>query len=368
LRLECQLEAFNAALQSVLGAVPQRPTFAALGCVLLEASLDGQLTLVADNQEVRASASVQAVVSRGGRAAVQANLLSEFTSPLQSSRLRLDEKSQVLRASSAGLDSRMRCQDAAEFPRMLELEPGYWADVRIDTLVQATEQVRTVISRQDSQPVLTGMLIDARQTAITFAATDGHRLAERKLRAESGKGVTRVLVPGRWLHLLPRLVKRGTGVARIQLLGPDRRITFSVPGGELSLQLLEGKFPKYQQFIPPSPPTVVRVPVVQLVSELRAITVFARDEAHRVELTVSDGRLTAQAVTKDVGRGRIDMSAATEGPSATATVNIGYLTHALESVDDLEAELRFTPDGPLTIAPASGETYLHVIMQVRPQR
>jgi DNA polymerase-3 subunit beta len=351
----------------VLGAVPQRPTFAALGCVLLEASLDGQLTLVADNQEVRASASVQAVVSRGGRAAVQANLLSEFTSPLQSSRLRLDEKSQVLRASSAGLDSRMRCQDAAEFPRILELEPGYWADVRTDTLVQATEQVRTVISRQDSQPVLTGMLIDARQTAITFAATDGHRLAERKLRAESGQGVTRVLVPGRWLHLLPRIVKRGTGVARIQLLGPDRRITFSVPGGELSLQLLEGKFPKYQQLIPPSPPTVVRVPVVQLVSELRAITVFATDEAHRVELSVSDGRLTAQAVTKDVGRGKIDMPVATEGPSATATVNIGYLIHALESVDDLEAELRFTPDGPLTIVPASGETYLHVIMQVRPQ-
>lgn len=76
----------------------------------------------------------------------------------------------------------------------------------------------------------------------------------------------------------------------------------------------------------------------------------------------------AQAVTQDVGRGRIDLSVATKGPAATATVNIAYLTAGLESVDDLEADLSFVPEGALTIAPASGDEYLHVVMQVRTRR
>jgi len=262
----------------------------------------------------------------------------------------------------------MKCQEAAEFPQPLELEAGYWAEVQTELLLQAVDQVRAAISREDSQPLLTGMLIDARDAAITFAATDGHRLAERKFRADSAGGKARVLVPGRWLHLLHRLLRRGSGPTRIQLFGPERRIRFSVAGGELSMQLLDGKYPKYQQLIPSNPSTIARVPVVQFVSDLRAISVFATDEGHRVELTVREGQLIAQAVTQDVGRGRIDLAVTTKGPLATATVNIGYLAAAFESVAELEADLRLVPDGPLTITPASGEAYVHVVMQIRARR
>jgi DNA polymerase III subunit beta len=318
---------------------------------------------------MRASVSVAATVGRVGRAAVPAGLLSEFTGPLQGPDMRMDfdPKARLLRVISSGLDSRIRCEDAAEFPKPVKLDRSFWAELPTDLLLQAVDQVRVALGREEAQPALTGMLIEAKDRALIFAATDGRRLAERRLQADSGQGITRILVPGRSLHMLARLLRRSPALTTVEVLGPEREVRLSVPAAHVTMRLLDGKYPNYQQVIPKAPPTRVRVPVVQFVADLKAISVFARDEARQVRLSVGKDRLTAQAVTRDVGQGRIDLSVDVRGPSSGAIVNILYLVTALEAVDDLEAELLFTPDGPLTIRPAAGTKYLHVLMQVRTQ-
>src|SRR5260370_28423489 len=120
-----------------------------------------------------------------GSTTAPAGLLTGFviTLPDQEIEMTVDGATQALNLRCARLDTHIKCIEAEEFPPGPRPDEGDKIEVALDDLVKAVEQTQMAASTDEARPVLTGVLVHIQGGGITFAATDGHRLAVGKLSA-----------------------------------------------------------------------------------------------------------------------------------------------------------------------------------------
>jgi len=94
-----------------------------------------------------------------------------------------DSASQSLSLRCARFDTHIKCIEAEEFPPGPKPDDGDRLEVALDELASAVEQTQMAASTDEARPVLTGVLVQVQGGNLTLAATDGHRLAVRKLAA-----------------------------------------------------------------------------------------------------------------------------------------------------------------------------------------
>src|SRR5258708_3272029 len=105
----------------------------------------------------------------------------------------------------------MGAEGVAAGPRPDE---GDRLEVALDELVSAVEQTQMAASTDEARPGLTGVLVQIQGGALTMAATDGHRLAVRKLAATSPADLeASLIVPARARAELSRVLKGEPGEA-----------------------------------------------------------------------------------------------------------------------------------------------------------
>ena len=369
MKLSCDREALNSALQAVLPAVPQRPSFPILGNVLVEAG-DKAMCLTADNQALRIRKCLPAEVERPGRAAIPARLVTEFAAALDEHTvvMALDESSKTLRLECGHLRSRITAADVDDFPASEQAPNIYSANFDRDSLLEAIEQVRIAVSKEASRPVLTGVLFSAKGRHVTLAACDGYRLGERLVEAATSRGAkVAAIVPEKALTALHRLFRGEATEIQFSTPVTPGVARFSCGDAELQTSLLAGTFPDYRSIIPRNLPTSARVLVTPFLTRLRAISVFAQDEAHQATVSTSPNSLTVRAAAQDLGDAQLDIAAVTSGPPTAATINAGFLIDVLAAIGDPSADLYLgLAPAPLMVKPTGGLPYTYVMMQVRP--
>src|SRR6202022_2064981 len=123
----------------------------------------------------------------------------------------------------------------------------------------------------------TGVLVQVPGGNLTLAATDGHRLAVRKLAATGAADLeASLIVPARALAELSRVLKGEPGKVEIIISKARNQIFFRAGTSELPSSLIEGRYPNYAQVIPSKSSTKVKVSTSELTQTVRAVSLFAR--------------------------------------------------------------------------------------------
>src|SRR5216683_2638287 len=313
MKVTCRPAVLGQALQVVSRAISSRTTLPILNNILVETTSEG-LALTATNLEIGIRKLVAAEVSMEGSTTAPARLLTDFVSTLpdQDLEMTLDGATQSLNLRCARFDTHIKCIEAEEFPPGPRPDEGDKIEVALDDLVTAVEQTQMAASTDEARPVLTGVLVHVQGGGITFAATDGHRLAVSKLNA-SGAGDldASLIVPARALAELSRVLKGEPG----------------------------------------------RVEVI--ISK-------ARNRANVIRVKAQAGSLVLSATTNEVGDSRAEMAAEVDGSDIQIAFNARYVLDALGVIGEDQVELLF--DGPLSpglLRPPGKDHYLYVIMPVR---
>jgi DNA polymerase-3 subunit beta len=368
LKVTCRPAVLGQALQVVSRAISSRTTLPILNNILIETTADG-LALSATNLEIGIRKLVPAEVSLEGSTTAPARLLTDFvgTLPDQDLEMTLDSSTQSLGLRCARFDTHIKCIEAEEFPPGPRPDEGDRLEVVLDELVSAVEQTQMAASTDEARPVLTGVLVQVQGESLTLAATDGHRLAVRKL-AASGAGDldASLIVPARALAELARVLKGEPGKVELIISKARNQIFFKAGNSELTSRLIDGKYPNYAQVIPSKSSTKVRVSTSELTQTVRAVSLFARDSANVIRVKAQPGSVTLSATTNEVGDSRAEMTAHVEGSEIQIAFNARYVLDALGVIGEDEVELLF--DGPLSpglLRPPGKEHYLYVIMPVR---
>ncbi|MDQ6772298.1 MAG: DNA polymerase III subunit beta [Candidatus Dormibacteraeota bacterium] len=372
MKLTCQPSVLSQALQTVSRAISTRTTLPILNNVLLETTDQG-LALTATNLEIGIRKVIPAEVQEDGGTTAPARLLTEFAGTLpvaETLEMSLDTATQMLAMRCGRFDTHVKCIEADEFPPGPRPDEGDRIEIALHDLLAAVEQTQMAASTDEARPVLTGELLQInRASPMLLVATDGHRLAERHVKATVAADLeAKLIVPARALAELPRAFKGEPGEVEVIVSKARNQVFFRAGNAEVTSRLIDGSYPNYAQVIPTKSSTQVHVNAAELMQTVRAVSLFARDSANVIRLRASadTGTLTLTATTNEVGDSRAELAATVKGEEIQIAFNARYLIEALSVMGGETVELQFDgPLGPGLIRPPGSEDYLYVIMPIR---
>ena len=107
-------------------------------------------------------------------------------------------------------------------------------------------------SRDETRPVLTGILMSASGQELRMVATDSYRLSVKQTALESPlQGSLEANVPARALQELVRIAQQAPSETLAVSVGQNQAI-FELGDVVLSSRLIDGQFPNYRQLLPES--------------------------------------------------------------------------------------------------------------------
>lgn len=368
----------HAALSALMRIVPSKSTLPILSNVLLAAE-GGRLKLAATNLELAITTRIPADVAAEGAITLPARVLAEWVGLLNK-----DERITFERASGKRLRVALRCGryestiagiEAEDWPPLPNASDLPTATLPAALLKAAIAQVAFAAAREDSRPVLAGVLLAIEDNALTLAAADGFRLAIRTLPLDdAGAPAVRLIVPAKALTELGRaLPDTDDATVAVATTANRTQVLFTAGDVELVSRLIEGQFPDYARIIPTEPKTTATLPTAELLRATKAATVFARDNSMIVKLDflpsavidgVSLGAVTVKATGAETGDTAAVLDARCTGEEQHVAFNGRYLRDALEALGTDEVKLEIVgPALPGIIRPVGGDVdYTHVIM------
>jgi DNA polymerase-3 subunit beta len=371
-KVSCLQENLAKGLSIVGRAVASRSTLPVLSNVML-ATDNGRLKLSTTNLELGINCWVGAKVETEGATTVPARLLTDFINslPPEPIDMELAVRTQTLNARCARFEANIKGIDAQEFPIIPTTEDAEHA-IRLEPedLRQMIDQVVFAAATDESRPILTGVLARFEEDRLTMAAADGFRLSVRG--APLGQAVDEtieIIIPARALGELARISADQEEWVEVFITPARNQILFHLQDVDLVSQLIEGKFPNYQQIIPTSHSTRTVLDTSGFLKAARVSHLFARDSANivRVEIEPGDelmpGHLTLAATSAELGDNVGQLDATIEGDAMEIAFNAKYLIEVLSVVDAAQVALETSSSAsPGVLRPVGDEDFVHVIM------
>jgi DNA polymerase-3 subunit beta len=232
--------------------------------------------------------------------------------------------------------------------------------------VETVLKVARSASRDETRPVLTGILVSATGTELRMVATDSYRLSVKETRLESAlEGSFEANVPARALAELARIVAQHEGAGELRVSVGANQVVFEVAGATLSSRLIDGQFPNYNQLLPDSYEHELRIDVSELAGVVRRVSLLAQKNAP-LRLSFNEGELTVSSQTPDIGEAQESLPVAFGGEALEIGFNPQFLGDGLESVETGEVVLKLiSPLRPGLIESADGSGFLYLIMPIR---
>ena len=361
LRITCRKAELASSLAVVARAVSTRGAVQVLGGILLRAE-DDRLTLAATDMEISIRASLGGEVDGDASVVVPGRLLSDLVRLLPDDTVTLgyDESEGVLAVSSGSHASRLNVYSAEDFPRLPPLDVPLQ---KIDTaaLLATIEKVGRAASRDESRPVLTGVLVRFEGDRLVMAATDSYRLAVKETALAAGGPDLEAIIPARALQELTRLA---SGTEHVQLGVHENHIVFSAGDVWLTSRRIDGQFPNYKQLLPETFEVEISTARAPLLEVVRRAGLMAQRSAP-LRLRFAEGELTVSSQTQDVGEATEALPIDYAGEELEIGFNPDFLRDGLEAVGEDVVQLklinRLRPG--LLASPDEGFSYL--IMPIR---
>src|SRR5919204_609076 len=362
LRITVPRDELASRLAVVARGVSTRTAVLVLGGIQLRAEA-GRLNLAATDMELSLRASVDASVDGEGTAVVPGRLLLDIARSLPESDVtiehRPDEAVVVVTAGSANY--RLHTYSAEDFPRLPDVEATPLHSVDRDVLVETVARVGRSASRDESRPVLTGILVRFEPGKVVMAATDSYRLAVKETLVEASLPELEAIIPARALQELSRIAATAD---EVQLGLHDNHVVFGADGVWLTTRRIDGQFPNYRQLLPEQFEHEVLLPREEALDVVRRVSLMAQRNSP-LRLRFADGELTVSAITQDVGEARESLPAPFTGDAMEIGFNAEFLRDGLDSVDS--DSIKFKLISPLRPAVLEGESddYVYLIMPIR---
>ena len=361
LRATCSRDDLAAALGIVARGISSRGAVQVLSGILLRAE-EGKLTLASTDMEISLRASIDGTVSGDGAVAVPGRLLTDLTRllPDDSVTLTHQEGEGLLEVTSGSHSSRLNVYSAEDFPRLPPIEVDLHT-IAAPALLATIEKVARAASRDESRPVLTGILVRFEESRLIMAATDSYRLAVKETELESSGTELDAIIPARALQELARLA---AGADEVRLGVHENHVIFSAGDVWLTSRRIDGQFPNYKQLLPESFEAEVTTPRAPLLDVIRRAGVLAQRNAP-LRLRFAEGELSVSAQTQDVGEAHESLPIDYAGEPLEIGFNPDFLRDGLEAVGTETVQLRLiNPLRPAVIS-APDESFWYLIMPIR---
>src|SRR5437660_3514095 len=213
LRITCGKAELAQALGVVSRALSTRSSVQILSGILLEARA-GELRLAATDMELSLRASLAAQIEGDGAIVLPGKTLVDIARLLPGDEVTIEHRptESVVHVTAGSASYTLNTYNPEDFPRLPELDAVSTFSVERESLLETIQRVARAASRDESRPVLTGVLVQFGGGKLVMAATDSYRLAVKETALDGKMPELEAIVPGRALQELARIASAGDEV------------------------------------------------------------------------------------------------------------------------------------------------------------
>jgi len=362
MKVVCRRDELTQKLAIVSRAVSTRASVQILSGVLLRAE-GGRLNLAATDMELSLRSSVNAQVEGEGAVVVPGRLLVDLVRLLPAEEVTFEHRPDegVVRVTCGPSSASLHTYAAEDFPRLPDLDAVGTFTVDREALLDTVARVARSASRDESRPVLTGILVRFEAGKLVMAATDSYRLSVKETPLQGDSPELEAIIPARALGELSRIAQSGDNV---ELGVHENQVVFAADDVWLTSRRIDGQFPNYKQLLPETFEHEVTLPRTELLDVVRRVAVMAQRNSP-LRLRFAEGELTVSAQTQDVGESRESLPVPFSGEPLEIGFNAEFLREGVESVSTDEIQLRLISPLRPGLLRAEGDDFWYLIMPIR---
>jgi DNA polymerase-3 subunit beta len=361
LRITCGRDELVERLGAVARAASTRGAVQVLAGILLKAEA-GRLELAATDMELSLRTTLPAKVEGAGAVVVPAKLLVDITRLLPAAEVVIEHRPEdgAVHLSSGSYSSRLNVYAAEDFPRLPPVDVPLHSVSR-ESLLETIDRVSRAASRDESRPVLTGILVRFERATLVMAATDSYRMSVKETAlGEPGPDLD-AIIPARALTELTRLATADA----IEIGVQENHVVFGTGDAWLTTRRIDGQFPNYKQLRPESFEVELSLPRQQLLEIIRRAGVIVQRNSP-LRLRFAEGELTVSAQSQDVGETTESLAVPQyTGEPLEIGFNAEFLREGLESVKGDEVQLQLINPLRPGLLSAEGDAFWYLIMPIR---
>jgi DNA polymerase III subunit beta len=362
LRITASKDELVQALGVVSRAVSTRTSVQILSGILLEAA-GGELRVAATDMELSLRASLSAQIEGDGAIVLPGKTLVDIARLLPADEVAIEHKptESVVHITSGSAAYTLHTYNPEDFPRLPDVVAVQTFGVDREALLETIQRVARASSRDESRPVLTGILVQFAGGRLTMAATDSYRLAVKETEIGGDTPDLEAIVPSRALQELARIATAGETV---EVGVHENQVVFGTEGYWLTTRRIDGQFPNYRQLLPEQFEHELTIPRAEVLDVVRRAAVMIQ-RATPLQLRFAEGELTVIARTHEVGESKESMPVAFSGETLEIGFNADFLRDGLESVDG--DDIRFKLISPLrpAVLQGDGDEFTYLVMPIR---
>jgi DNA polymerase III subunit beta len=362
MKVVCSRDELVQKLGIVARAVSTRASVQILSGVLLRAE-NGRLHLAATDMELSLRSSLEAEVEGEGAVVVPGRLLVDLARLLPTDEVTFEHRAEegVVHVTCGPSTSTLHTYSAEDFPRLPDLDTVGTFTVEREALLQTISRVARSASRDESRPVLTGILVRFEGGKLVMAATDSYRMSVKETALEGDAPELEAIIPARALAELGRIAQSG---GTIELGVHENQVVFAAEDVWLTTRRIDGQFPNYKQLLPETFEHDVTLPRAELLDAVRRVAVMAQRNSP-LRLRFAEGEVTLLAQTQDVGGARESLPVQFSGEPMEIGFNADFLREGIESVTADEMQLRLISPLRPGLIRAEGDDFWYLIMPIR---
>ena len=361
-------------LSHVQSVVERRNTIPILSNVLLEASGDGLVKIMATDLDLQVVESLDAAsVDTPGAITVSAHLLFDIARKLpDGTRVELETAENRMTVKAGRSRFQLPTLPRDDFPTIVEGDLPTSFELPAAMLAEMIDRTRFAISTEETRYYLNGIFLHVSEDdgpVLKAAATDGHRLARFTLKQPEGAaGMPDVIVPRKAVAELRKLLEESLdGNVLIDLSASKIRFTLGGEGGVvLTSKLIDGTFPDYSRVIPTGNDKLLKVDPKSFFAGVDRVATIATEKTRAVKMGIEVDKVTLSVTSPDNGTAAEELPAQYDASGLEIGFNANYLKDILGQIDGDSVELHLSdPGSPTLIRKDDASPALYVLMPMR---
>ena len=348
---------------SVVKALPIRSSMPVLDGVQLLADEQGVLLRCSD-LTLQKECRLPATVEEEGECVIKGRIFSDIVRKLPDGNAFFSVDGQTLTIRCGRSVNQLQCMEYEEFPQMtFDGDDTFTITFDRDKGKKTIEHTAFAVALDDTRPALVGVLMETEGKTLSMVATDSYQFAKNAMAIEEDAPAKRVVVPGKTVSEIGRMLEEGEGPAALTF--SRTHLKADMGGTILISRLIDSDYIDYKRILPKSCKTRVLVEKDVLMESVDRAQLVSREGNNSVLFKIGSDAMTVKAESV-VGKIEDEITAQVMGDGLSIAFNPKYVLNVLKNVEEDKVYLECnSPINPCVIRPVNGEDCFFLVVPMR---
>ncbi|MFT2204565.1 DNA polymerase III subunit beta [Staphylococcus chromogenes] len=365
---------FITQLNDTLKAISPRTTLPILTGIKIEATNEG-IVLTGSDSEISIEITIPnqvdgediVEVKEPGSVVLPGRFFVDIIKKLPGKDVKLSTNEQFQTLITSGhSEFNLSGLDPDQYPLLPQVSSDDALQLPIKVLKNIIAQTNFAVSTSETRPVLTGVNWLIQENELICTATDSHRLAVRKLKLEEEIEDKNVIIPGKALAELNKIMTENE--EHIDIFFASNQVLFRVGHINFISRLLEGHYPDTSRLFPENYEIKLGLDNNDFYHAIDRASLLAREGGNNViKLSTGDALVELSSTSPEIGTVKEEVTAQdVEGGNLKISFNSKYMMDALKAIDNDKVEVEFFGTmKPFILKPKDDDTVTQLILPIR---